>query len=280
MKLALLAALLPLVAGSEPAHATSGIRRCATHHFHQPKEHQTQQLINLYGPAAVTASTKKVVPVYWHTITSSKGEGALNSSQIANQMKVLNQDYAAAGFAFKLMGSDSTANDDWFHNLSADKHENQGAMKAKLRKGGANTLNFYSVNLTSGDLGFSSMPDGYKDRPIQDGVVFHHSTLPGGPWGDQYSRGKTVVHETGHWMGLYHTFEAGNCTDPHGDFVSDTPPQKEPTDGCPAKKDSCPGGGADLIHNYMDYSWDSCMTGFTRGQIVRMHTLTNLYRGL
>ncbi|KAK0543612.1 hypothetical protein OC845_006037 [Tilletia horrida] len=167
MRLALLASLLPLVGGWARADPVSGIRRCATQPFDRAAEHQTQQLINLYGSATVTASTQKVVPVYWHTITSSKGEGALNSSQIANQMKVLNQDYAATGFAFKLMGSDSTANDDWFYKVSPDDIKSQTPMKEKLRKGGANTLNFYSVNLTDGTLGFSTFPNDYQTEPVQ-----------------------------------------------------------------------------------------------------------------
>ena len=94
------------------------------------------------------------------------------------------------------------------------------------------------------------------------------------------------MHEVGHWLGLEHTF-AGGCSEPN-DGVADTPWQRSSTSGCPVGRDSCkpsderPGGqllgaaaeGLDPIHNFMDYSDDACMTGFTPGQRERMRALT------
>ncbi|CAD6914605.1 unnamed protein product [Tilletia controversa] len=57
-----------------------------------------------------------------------------------------------------------------------------------------------------------------------------------------------------------------------GDFVSDTPPQNGATSGCPTSKDTRPGGGVDSIHSQLH--------GFTNGQIMRMHSLTQTYRGI
>ncbi|KAE8227995.1 hypothetical protein CF326_g7091, partial [Tilletia indica] len=84
--------------------------------------------------------------------------------------------------------------------------------------------------------------------------------------------------EVGHWLGLYHVFQGG-CSG-SGDSVSDTPPQSTATSGCPSSQDSCSGGGLDSIHNYMDYSNDSCMDQFTSGQNTRMQSLTQSYRGI
>ncbi|TIC91055.1 Extracellular metalloprotease [Colletotrichum higginsianum] len=95
--------------------------------------------------------------------------------------------------------------------------------------------------------------------------------------GRNVNLGKTLTHETGHWLGLYHTFRGG-C-DGEGDLISDTPAQASPTRGCPPSRDSCPHKpGLDPIHNYMDYSIDSCYREFTIGQRVRMHSFWRKYR--
>ncbi|KAH8915266.1 hypothetical protein BT69DRAFT_1356819 [Atractiella rhizophila] len=103
--------------------------------------------------------------------------------------------------------------------------------------------------------------------------------LPGGS-ATPFDEGQTLTHEAGHWFGLYHVFDdyGSSCDD--YDQVSDTPPQKTATSGCPTGKDSCSGGGVDSIHNYMDYSDDSCMTEFTEGQATRMAAQVGMYRGL
>ncbi|KAF8593371.1 hypothetical protein BDV93DRAFT_461358, partial [Ceratobasidium sp. AG-I] len=80
--------------------------------------------------------------------------------------------------------------------------------------------------------------------------------------------GKILVHQVGHWCGLFHTFQGG-CNQP-GDFVSDTPLEAGPNYGCPANViNSCPSGGKDPIHNFMDFTNDPCKTHFTKGELGR-----------
>ncbi|KAF1938460.1 hypothetical protein EJ02DRAFT_457845 [Clathrospora elynae] len=96
-----------------------------------------------------------------------------------------------------------------------------------------------------------------------------------------YNSGMTAVHETRHWMGLLHTFESYSC-DGSGDCIDDTPIEATTTDGYPTSpnKQSFPENGdpGDPIHNYMDYSVNSCYEGFTGDQVNRMRSMWGLYR--
>ena len=84
-----------------------------------------------------------------------------------------------------------------------------------------------------------------------------------------YDLGKTATHEAGHWLNLYHVFQGG-CNN-YGDYVEDTPPQVIATRGCPEGQDRAGHEpGVDSIHNYMDYSFDSCYYEFSSDQGDRM----------
>lgn len=106
----------------------------------------------------------------------------------------------------------------------------------------------------------ATFPWNYSGAPKNDGVVLNLTSYPGGPI-TNYNQGKTLVHEVGHWVGLYHVFQGG-CSG-QGDYVDDTPPQSTATNGCPSYQDSCSGGGPDSVTNFMDYSYDSYMTKFS-----------------
>ena len=222
------------------------------------------------------------MPVYFHVVTDGAA-GALTSTQIAAQMSVLNNTFAAGeggaatGFAFQLAGVTRTNNAAWFYANPGGTREH--SMKQALRRGGTNALNLYST--TAGDyLGWAYLPS-IVTKPGQaylDGVVFDWESIPGTSttYAGQYDQGETATHEVGHWLNLEHTF-FGGCG-AKGDFVADTPAQKTPTSGCPAGKDTCRGPGLDPIHNYMDYSFDSCYTEFTAGQVQRMRDAWLFYR--
>ncbi|CAE6416562.1 unnamed protein product [Rhizoctonia solani] len=222
--------------------------------------------------------------IYWHVIAAdkTKKKGYVPKSQITGNIHAVNKHYAKSGISFKLASLEYTINKKWFESVAnANNNTEQDEMKKKLHKGGPADINVYTVGFLSdeaeGTLGYATFPSQYTAKPQNDGVVILFSTLPGGST-IGYNEGKTLTHELGHWLGLYHTFQGG-CKG-SGDFVSDTPPEKIPGIGCAYGRDTCPGGGKDPIHNFMDYSLDSCMDEFTPGQFKRIKQQLRLYRGI
>jgi len=213
------------------------------------------------------AGFSETVNVYFHVISNGT-EGSVSMGTLAQQMNVLGKGFAGqyggadTGFDYDLAGVDYTTNAAWFDAGPGSKAEAE--MKQALKLGGPGDMNVYT---TSGNayLGWAYYPSIVGSaQEYLDGVVIDYRSLPGGPYGDAYSLGGTLTHEAGHWFGLAHTFEGG-CGN-KGDLVADTPAERTPTGGCPEGKDTCPKPGFDPIHNYMDYSYDSCYTQFTPGQ--------------
>jgi hypothetical protein len=225
---------------------------------------------------AVTAGSRRSprvdVRVFVHVLRTP-AHGGVPRSRIRSQLHVLNAAFAGrespysatSPFHFLLAGVDVSTNRAWYRmdeGTLAEQHA-----KRALHRGTAEDLNLYIGADAAGALGWGTQPTAYGAQPRLDGVVIARHTLPGGRYG-RYSAGDDAVHETGHWLGLYHTFEGG-CSG-RGDRVVDTPAEARPSYSCHLERDTCASPGNDPVHNFMDYGDDACMNSFTAGQVDRM----------
>ncbi|KAF8645006.1 hypothetical protein AX16_008147 [Volvariella volvacea WC 439] len=264
------------------AEPVVGRRQICGAHLSKEKMEVAEAHFEANQPITSFTSRTPVVNVHFHVISAGLEleDGNVPDSQIYDQMDVLNTDFAPSKIKFALKNITRTVNADWFQNIHYESPV-QGEATAALRVGGASTLNVYTVGFqseeASGLLGYATFPSEYKSNPLDDGVFLLYSTLPGGT-AAPFNLGRTLTHEAGHWVGLFHTFEGG-CKAP-GDYVRDTPPEASPATGCPIGRDTCPGGGPDPIHNYMDYTDDACYNEFTPGQARRARAQIAVYRGI
>lgn len=227
------------------------------------------------------------VPVYVHVIKGThRGERSpAGPKRVKRMLRVLNRGFhgkeskanTRTRYTFVLRKIDYTRREGWYHAFLYGPRDDR--MRKTLHRGGKGTLNIYiNGGGPKGEpvLGWTTFPWQQHKHPRLDGVTVNWRAMP---WGTlkRYHQGDTVIHETGHWMGLFHTFQGG-CGR-RGDMVADTPAEAEPSYACNTHRDTCKDqAGRDPVHNFMDYSWDTCMNQFTPDQVDRMDRSFAKYR--
>lgn len=239
------------------------------------------------------------IPVVVHVIHNGEpiGVGAnISDAQVLSQIQVLNEDFrriiGTRGFNTNPVGADvevefclAQKTPDGCITNGIDRVDMSAISTSWGGSGaGSNTntilkpstiwdpskyMNMWSVNFSDGTLlGFAQFPGGPANT---DGVVSNYTyfgsndadgvSIPGA-----FNLGRTMTHEVGHYLGLFHTFQGG-CSG-GGDLCADTPAVDAPNFGCPTGHVSC--GSVDMVQNYMDYTDDSCMNVFTINQKARV----------
>ncbi|HOY49436.1 MAG TPA: M43 family zinc metalloprotease [Chryseolinea sp.] len=235
----------------------------------------------------------------------------ISKAQVQAQIDVLNEDFrrkpGTPGFNNSPVGADIeiefclspvdqngiALSEPGIHRFNGNKsswtrEEIEGGLKSSTIWNPNLFYNIWTVRFggtSSNLLGYAQFPDqsglsGLNESggsASTDGVVVQYSSFGSADKGSfpvmqaPYNKGRTLSHETGHWLGLRHIWGDGNCAD---DFVSDTPPAASASSGCPVGRVSC--GATNMVENYMDYTNDACMNIFTIGQKTRIRAVMDL----
>ncbi len=246
------------------------------------------------------AGGPRIIPTVFHVIHQGGSEN-ISNEQIEDQMRVLNEDFsrqnpdavntraefidvaANPNVEFRLAKLDPQGNcTDGIVRVSSSKTFNasdDNGVKGVSYWNSAKYLNVWVVATIDND-GQAGLILGYAQFPgfggaATDGVVVRADYIGSiGTGANNQSSGRTLTHEVGHWLGLFHTFQGGCAGGFFDDMCDDTPPLAVATpSNCPLTANTCSNDNPDLpdqVENYMDYARGSCQNMYTLDQKDRM----------
>ena len=239
----------------------------------------------------------RIIPTVFHVIHMGGIEN-ISRAQILNQIETLNLDYTrtnldtsntreifkpVAGspnveFRLATLDPDGNCTDGVVRVMSPLTDNADDAVKELSYWPSNRYFNVWIVRSIASDgagttLGYAQFP-GFGS-PTTDGVVMRHDYTGSIGTAAQFGgAGRTLTHEVGHWLGLFHTFQGGCSGGFFGENIDDTPPVAEANFNCNFNLNSCSNDNPNLpdqIENYMDYTGGTCQNMFTNGQIAMMN---------
>lgn len=283
--------------------------KCGSDQYHQHLKQSDPQIS--VAEAEINALLKEntlesraaiyTIPVVFHVIHTNGPEN-ISREQILDQLRVLNNDFnllngnrtklraAFSGLAadcqikFELAKIDPNGNctegiNRVYSSAGVQMSMSTEKVKSLINWNYKKYLNIWVVSSISGGvdggevLGYAVFP--WATNATRDGIVMKSDRVGTIGTAVASDSGRTLTHEVGHWLGLYHTFQDG-CDG--GDQIDDTPPVNGTfvNASCPSSGNSCTNEFPDLPdmwENYMDYSNGGCQTLFTLKQKTRMHNV-------
>ncbi len=249
------------------------------------------------------------IPVVVHVLHNGEAVGVgpnISKAQVLSQIQVLNDDYrrmvGTRGFNTNPVGADVEI-EFCLAKQTPDGCPTNGIDRVNIGQNGINEtslpdalaqmdvlkplsiwdaskyMNMWAVAFHggSGILGYAQFPGGTAntDGVVSDYRYFGSDDDPNVTLTGDFNLGRTMTHEVGHYLGLFHTFQGGCAESGGGDLCADTPAVASGSSNgsiCNTGNDSCPtpAGTPDMVENYMDYSTDVCMNVFTNDQKARV----------
>jgi len=231
----------------------------------------------------------KVIPIVFH-IVHKYGSENISKAQVESAVAVINEDFRKlntdlskiksefqpiigdVGLEFRLAKIDPNGNctEGITRIESGLTFEGKNfSVKTLDNWPRSKYVNVWVVDYIDDASGYATLPG--TASATYDGIVIRHTML--GKTGTAWGKPRTLTHEIGHFLGLYHIWGNGENGDDANcnidDRVDDTPNTVGSGIGnCNLSQSSC--GSLDNVQNFMDYSLP-CRYMFTEGQKDRMN---------